>query len=443
MERIAKLPSKALASEVSGASLAALRVAFGVLMAVAIARFAWMGWIDSLYVAPRVHLHYFGFGWVAPLPAPWIHVHFALMGLAAVLVALGLFYRVSIVVFTILFAWAELLDAATYLNHYYAITLIGLLLSFIPAHRAFSIDAWWATRRGLPWQSTVPWVWVALLRAQLGIVYFFAGVAKLDADWLFRAEPLRTWLTARSDLPLIGPLLGLEGTAFAMSWGGALFDLAIPFLLASPRTRGAAYGAVLVFHALTGWIFPSIGVFPYVMVALTPIFFAPAWPERFLPQVQPAAQVEFAPRPLSRPLLAVMAIHLALQVLLPVRHWAYPGDVLFTQEGVRWSWRVMVAERAAVAEMWTIDGAGRRTLIDLSQYLTPLQLRMASAEPDLLIQVAHWIAEEHRARGEAVEVHAEVWVAVNGHPARRLIDPAIDLAAEEESLFGHRWLASR
>lgn len=433
-----------LGEQVPACSLAAFRIAFGAVMLFALVRFASNGWIHDLYVAPRFHFHYFGFGWVRPLPPPWIYLHFLLLGVAALAVMVGAFYRVAIVLLTVLFTWMELLDAATYLNHYYAISLLGTLLCFMPAERRYSVDARRARRLGTPLPSTVPFWTIALLRGQLGVVYFFAGVAKLNGDWLVRAEPLHTWLVARSDLALVGSILEHPMVPALMSWSGALFDLSIAFVLLTPRTRMFGYLSVVAFHLLTGWLFPTIGIFPYVMIVLTPIFFGPSWPVELVNRLR-GRRTEVATERGSAPLLshahlAWMAGWMAIQCLVPLRHFAYPGDVLWTQEGARFSWRVMVAERAAVAELRVVDEEGHPETIDPADYLSPLQVRMMAAEPDLLVQFAHYLREEAAARGERVEVHAEVWAAINGHPSARLVDPAIDLAAEDESILGHAWL---
>lgn len=439
-----------LGAPVDGASLAALRVAFGLVMTAAVARFWAMGWIDALYVAPRFHFHYWGFEWVRPLPAPWIYVHFAVLAACAALVAVGLFYRVAIVAFVVLFAWVELLDAATYLNHYYAISLVGVLLAVTPAHRVASLDAWRAARRGAPLPCVVPAGALWALRAQLGLVYFFAGLAKLGSDWLFRAEPLRTWLLSRSDFPVLGPLFELEETAFAMSWAGALFDLSVPFLLWWRRTRPPAYGAVIAFHALTGALFP-IGMFPWVMVLLTPIFFEPDWPRRAWRalalrrpssvRVEPVASGPGAePAPLSRRASLALAAWLAVQIALPLRHHLYPGDVLWTHEGMRWAWHVMIAERGAVAELRATDATGRRWIVDPRATLTPAQYATMAAEPELLLEFAHHVRDELAARGHHVQVHADVFVALNGRPSRRLVDPGVDLGAEPSSMWGYSWI---
>ena len=276
LDRVAEAGSR----PVSAQSAAAFRIAFGALALAAVVRFAARGWIDDLYVAPEHHFTYAGLWWVRPWPDWGMQAHFALMGLAAAGVALGYRYRLSIAAFFLLFTYAELLDKTTYLNHYYLVSLLSLLMIFMPLHRAWSLDA----RRGPPTEgATVPaWV-VWTLRTQLGAVYLFAGAAKLNPDWLFHAQPLRIWLSnAAPDAPLIGALLRETWTAYAMSWAGAAFDLTIVGWLLWRRSRLWAYAVLAAFHVLTGLLFPAIGMFPWMMTAFALVFLPLDWPRRLL-----------------------------------------------------------------------------------------------------------------------------------------------------------------
>ncbi len=418
-----------LVAPMPAASLAALRVAFGVVMFVALARFAANGWIDAVYVEPRFHFGYWGLEHLPRAPAPALYAAFALLVLLSLSIALGLFTRASALLFALVFTYVELLEASTYLNHYYAISIFAVLLAITPSGAAWSLDA----RRGGGSRTVPAWA-VYAMRAQVAVVYVFAGVAKLQPDWLVRAEPLHTWLGARTDLPLVGPLLGSFGVALAMSWGGALFDLTIPLWLSWPRTRAVAYGAVVAFHLVTGALF-QIGMFPYVMIALTPIFFAPDWPLRFVRAPLPPAERAF-----SRAPLAILAAHFALQLALPLRHFAIAGDVMRTEEGGRFAWRVMVSERGGYAELRAIDEAGRASVVDLRALLTPAQERAMAAQPDLLPQVARRVRDDYAARGVAVRVVADAWVSVNGREAVRIVDPDADLASVEVPLGHADWV---
>ena len=87
-----------------------------------------------------------------------------------------------------IYAYQFLIDEALYDNHDYLIVLLGLLLAVVPAHRFFSLDA--RRRRALASETVPRWaLW--LLRFQIAVPYVFGGLAKLDADWLLRAQPMK------------------------------------------------------------------------------------------------------------------------------------------------------------------------------------------------------------------------------------------------------------
>ena len=218
----------------------------------------------------------------------------AVVGLAALAVMVGWMYRPAIVVFVIGFAWIEFVDVTTYLNHYWFMTTLGLVMIVAPMDGRFALGApTRSVRRG--------WVW--LVRIHVAVVYVFAGLAKLDRDWLLHAMPLRLWLPARSDLPLVGQVLEQRWTAYALSWAGAAFDCSVVALLLWRRTRVVAWVAVVAFHVATWLLFP-IGVFPWLMIGVTTIFFEPDWPERIATKVRrwrdrpnPAATGQLIPAP--------------------------------------------------------------------------------------------------------------------------------------------------
>jgi len=433
---VAALRARA-AAPVSSASLGALRVVYGATLLAAVVRFASRGWIDALYVRPAHLFPYWGFTWVPRPGATWLYALFATMGAAAVAVALGWRARAALAVFALCFTWVELLDRTSYLNHYYFVSLFTALLALLPVSARYALDA---RRDPSLARDTIPaWtLWVP--RAQLALVYLFAGVAKLKGDWLLRAEPLRTWLLARSDTPLVGPLLATREAAYAMSWAGAAFDLTIPWLLLSRRTRVPAYLAVLGFHAATGMLF-NIGMFPWVMVGATTVFFDPAWPERFFPP-RAERRDEPAPAPPARALAVGLAAYFALQALLPLRMYLYPGDPCWTEQGFRFAWHVMVMEKAGDVRFRVSDPrSGRRWSVEPGEFLTATQARVVAGTPDLILTAAHMVRDDFARRGvPGVRVYVDAWASLHGRPARRLVDPRVDLAREEDTLRPYRWV---
>jgi len=443
---------EALFRPVDNASLIAFRIFFGALMLASVVRFWAYGWIRDIYIAPPFHFHWLGFSWLEPWPGLGMYIHFAILGLASACIMLGLFYRLATVIFFFTFTYVELLEKATYLNHYYLISLLGLLLIFMPLHHSVAIDAW---RRPSLRRDTAP-AWVLwLLRFQIGVVYFFAGVAKIGPDWLLRGEPLGIWLAAHTNIPLVGPWLAERWVARSASFFGAAFDLSVVFFLLHDRTRKWAYALVVVFHAFTGYLFP-IGIFPWVMTFSALIFFPADWPRRLLakmPRVAAWGQNDSVPTLsdelavtgkrawIGRVGLAFLAIYVLLQILIPLRRFLYPGNTAWTEEGFRFAWRVMLVEKVGFVEYRVRDvKTGRETILDPARYLSPLQMKMMAMSPDMILEMAQMIARDEKKRGKDVEVRADAFVTMNGRPSQRLVDPNTNLALEKDSIWPKRWI---
>ena len=162
------------------------------------------GWVYSHWLEPRILFKYYGFSWVHPWPGHWLYVHWAALGLLGLFVAAGFFYRVSATLMFLSYAYFFLLDETWYVNHTYLFCLFCLLLVFVPANRALSVDNWlWPSLRS---DFAPAWsLW--LLRFQIGVVYFFGGLVKFSPDWL-RGEPMRFELAHSINTPIVGRLRG-------------------------------------------------------------------------------------------------------------------------------------------------------------------------------------------------------------------------------------------
>ena len=430
--------------EVDAASVVLFRVIFGCLVAVSAVRFAAKGWIFEHFAAPRVFFPYWGFEWVRPLSEGQMTALFAVLGVASVGVALGVFYRASAALVFVLFTYAHLVDQTYYLNHYYLVSCLALLACVLPLAGSGSIDA--LRRTGAADSSTVP-AWVLYcLRGQVGLVYFFAGVAKLKPDWLVHGEPLKIWLAANGDLPWLAPVVGAPWLATVMSWAGALFDLSVVPLLSWKRTRPFAYAAVVAFHAVTAQLF-QLGLFPWIMSLIALVFFEPSWPRRllgFVPFFRAGHGGALAGRAGRGPgwLEAPLAMYFAFQVLMPFRYLLYPGTLCWTEQGFRFAWNVMLVEKSGIVDLNVTDPkSGRVHVVSPREYLTPIQVKMMSTQPDMILAFAHVVGQDFERRGvERPEVRADVFVSWNGRAAARLVDPTVDLYRERESLLPKTWL---
>jgi hypothetical protein len=430
------------------APLAVLRIAFGVIMLFSTVRFVLKGWVSAYYIKPTFHFTFYGFDWLKPLGATGMYLLFALLALSAIMITIGLFYRAAAITYFLCFTYVELIDKTTYLNHYYFISVMAFLMLWVPANRYFSLDV---LRKPGILVTHVPGWTINIFKLQLLLVYFFAGVSKLNYDWLIAAMPLRIWLPANSNLPVIGGLLTHLWIAYVFSWFGALFDLFIGFLLLNAKTRKSAYLLVIIFHIVTGWFF-KIGMFPYIMIFVTVIFFSEKTHLKiiqFLSRLRLRSVVEKEiPKKyhlsiaLKRIVYIILILHFTVQLLLPLRFLLYPGKLYWTEEGYRFSWRVMLMEKGGTVFFHVKDPLnGKKTEVINSQYLTDFQQAQMSTQPDMILQYAHFLASEYQKRGiKNPIVTAESYVTLNGSGSRLYIDSTVNLANEQENLEHKKWV---
>ena len=320
---------------------------------------------------------------------------------------------------------------------------------FLPAHHYFSADAY---RHENIRQQFIPRWTIDSIKLLLGIVYFYAGLAKLNSDWLVNAMPLKIWLPGRYDLPLLGGLMQQEWVHYSFSWTGAAYDLAIPFLLLAKRTRPYAFVMVVVFHVLTRVLFP-IGMFPYIMIVSSLIFFDAPLHQSILKFISKWLKISYGTfqngvalnqsfwdsQGLKRKLVVGFFI---IQLLLPFRHYLYPGELFWTEEGFRFSWRVMLMEKAGYANFKVVNKrTGERFYVNNSDFLTSFQEKQMSFQPDFILEYAHYIKEHFERQGhENIGVYVESYVALNGRKSELYIDPEIDLTQEKESFKHKSWI---
>lgn len=445
-----------ITQQVPIAPLATFRVLFGFMMFVGVVRLVAKGWVREFYIDPVVYFPFYGFEWVKPPGETGIWIIVFLMALGALGVMLGLYYRLSAAIFFLAFTYVELIDKTYYLNHYYFVSLVSLAMVFLPAHRYFSLDA---SRNPLIVRSHIPRWHIGIIKLQLAFVYFFAGIAKLNPAWLFDAMPLKIWLQGQTDLPLIGPLFDLPWIPYLFSWFGAFYDLTIVLFLLMPRTRWWAYAAVIVFHALTGMLF-NIGMFPVIMILATLIYFSPQFHEQLIQFIRKigrasTAATEYLPLKQGKTAgnagLYLTAAFFAIQVLLVFRFVLYPGNLYWTEQGYRFSWRVMLVEKAGTAFFFVTDSeTGGRIEVNNRDFLTITQEKQMSFQPDMILQYAHFLRDHFKnkeivVRGDTLIIKepivtAEVYVRLNNSGSRLLIDPEVDLARIEDSFRHKHWI---
>jgi hypothetical protein len=423
------------------------RVLFGGIMLWEVYRYFTSGWITRYFVAPAVNFTYYGFSWVKPWPGRGMYIHFFVLGLAAACVMAGFLYRIAAPVLFLTFTYSFLLDQTRYMNHFYLICLISFLMCFLPAERAFSIDA--LLRRKIRSDVVPAWtLW--LLRIQVGIPYFYGGLAKLNSDWIPGGEPMRTWLRPLTAVPEIGAIFKAEWLVYSFVIGGLVLDLFVVPLLLWKRTRRFAFAAAIVFNLINSVIF-DIGIFPWLMLGALFIYFPPDLVRRFARAFMSPGEEFLDAKPLQvsettftpqKLVVGLLAAYLAVQLSLPLRHYLYPGNVSWTEEGHNFAWHMKLRTKTGEA-IFTVTHpeSGQTWTIKPEDYLESHQLMKVITKPDLLVHFSHYLAELKRREGfENVEVRARVMVSLNGRPRQLFIDPNVDLAKEEVSLLPIPWI---
>ena len=299
-----------------------------------IVRFWANGWIEDLYIKPVFYFPYYGFEFVKPL-GEYTYYLFFVCGLAAILVALGLFYRISSIILFISFTYIELIDKTNYLNHYYFISLILFLMMFMPANVSFSLDSLISKKS----YSEIPKWTIDSIKLMVAILYVFAGIAKINTEWLMEALPLKIWLPVRNEMPLIGWLFNYKIIPYIFSWFGCIYDLTIPFLLWNHKTRNWAYIAVIVFHIMTSALFP-IGMFPYIMIVTALIFFSDRIHIKLIHYFKRVFTKQYTTiiyhkqytynQLVNKLIIRILAVFFIIQLVLPFRYLLYPGNLFWT-----------------------------------------------------------------------------------------------------------------
>ncbi|MEM8523118.1 MAG: HTTM domain-containing protein [Bacteroidota bacterium] len=414
---------------VSIAPLIVFRLLFGALLLYSTVRTWQKGWIAELYIEPNYHFSFFS--WLQPLEGNGMYWVFSLLIISSIGILIGLFYRFNTILFFLLFLYVELLDKTYYLNHYYLVTTLCFWLILVPANRQYALDVLLFPKI----KSTTCTNWhILIFKVQLSIVYFFAGLAKVNSDWLFRAQPLATWLPGRYDLPILGSWLHLKWVAFFFSWAGCIYDLTIWIFLWLKKTRTLAYIAVLGFHILTAILFPRIGMFPFIMITSTIIFFDASWHEKVLSYLPFSSTFSEKEEQRKTPTWSIyttslLLLYLIIQLYLPLRHFQHSGNLFWHEKGYRFSWRVMLMEKNGYTSIILRDPVKNIQIeVNQDEYLTPFQKQQMRSQPDMLLQFAKHAGDEFKAQnGYSPQVFVKSRLSLNARRSQVFTNDTIDV----------------
>ncbi|WP_417363000.1 HTTM domain-containing protein [Galbibacter sp.] len=431
--------TKFLYTKIDNSSLIVFRVIFGLLIFFESIGAIFTGWVRETLVGPQFTFNFIGLDFLQPLPGNGMYYYFAIMGLFGFFVMIGYRYRWSISVFTLMWAGVYFMQKASYNNHYYLLLLLCLIMMVLPANSYLSVDV----KRHPEQQKIWMYSWCKwLIIFQLLLVYTYAAIAKLYPGWLDLSF-FKVLMGTKSEYPLVGDLLQKESLHWFLMVSGIVFDLLIIPLLLIKKTRKWAFMAAVVFHLFNSVIF-QIGIFPYMSLALCLFFFEPETIRKLFLKQKPlytATQVEIPSY--HRVLLVLCAAYVIIQITLPIRHWFIEQPVLWTEEGHRMSWRMMLRSKGSIIEFKVLNHDTKQLQrVDLSAYLSPKQRRVIGGKPDMIWQFAQRLKKQYNAKGFDVSVFAtDSRISINGGPWQEFVDPDVDLAAQPWHYFSHEpWI---
>lgn len=423
---------------IDNSGLIIFRIVFGLLCFLESVGAVFTGWVKRTLVEPEFTFSFIGFEWLQPLPGNWMYAYYIIMGVFGLLIMVGYKYRISMLMFALMWTATYLMQKSSYNNHYYLLFLLSFLMVLLPAHKYASVDA--TLNPKLKAISMPNWCrWVFIL--QLFILYTYASTAKLYGDWL-DSSVVALLMQNKANYPIIGELLQNPTLHYLIAYGGILFDgLIIPLLLFKP-TRKYAFFVSIFFHLFNSIVF-QIGIFPFLSLAFSLFFFD----SKIIKNIVLKNKIYYTDNALIVPkyssvLISVFTAYFLIHIALPLRHYVFKDDVLWTEEGHRLSWRMMLRAKSGNTSFYVIDQATNNAIpIKLDNYLTKKQQRSVTTKPDMIWQFAQHLKEDFAKQGTNVKVYARAYVSVNGKPSRQLIDPKVDLANEPWHHFKHHdWI---
>jgi len=434
--------NKFLFKQIDNTGLVLFRIIFGLLISIEAFGAIATGWVRRVMVEPEFTFNFIGFDFLQIFIGEGMYAYFVVMGIFGILVMLGYKYRFAMLFYAIMWSGAYFMQKTSYNNHYYLMVLLCWIMAFLPASKDLSLDA--KFNSGFRSNKMPQWVkWTLVL--QVGIVFMYGSVAKWYPDWLNGTAP-GLFLRGKQHYYIIGELLQQKWVHYIIAYFGIIFDLLIIPMLLWKKTRLLGFYLSLFFHLFNSIVF-QVGIFPYMSIAFALFFFSSeTLNKRFLKNRNRELYTgnEIIIPKNKNILIGILSVYFIFQIGLPLRHWVIKDDVLWTEEGHRLSWRMMLRSKSGTLTIRVKDKASGETKIyDYSKNLSKKQHRSIKTKPDLMWQFAQRIKKDEKKKGNDVAVYFSSKVSVNGGPYFQFTNPEVDIAAQEwETLKHTSWLMS-
>ncbi len=420
---------------VNNSRLIAFRVLFGMVMAMECIGSIVNGEVNRRFIQTHYNFTFIGFDWLNALHGKMMFAYFGVMVLVAILVSVGFFYRVASFILAIMWSAVYLSDKSQYNNHYYLFLLLCWLMVLAPANKRFSLDIY--LRKEKSSNECNAWH-INIFIFQIVVVYLFAAIAKMNDDWL-HAIPVRTWLYHKTGLPFIGHYLRNPIVPWIIAYGGLLFDLLIVPAMLYSKTRVAAFGIAIFFHAFNSYVF-DIGMFPLMAMVLFVFLFSDRFIERCIPKRN--GNNALMKDDVSWWSKAAVYVYIIMQLVLPIRHLFIKGNVAWTEEGHRLSWRMMLRSKSGVGLFKVVDRTNDSTwYVHPASVFDSSHLTEIAVLPDVTWQAAQYLKRDYEKKQMNVSIYAINYVRLNHREPKLFIDTTVDLGAATWNCIKHNeWI---
>ena len=264
------------------------------------------------------------------------------------------------------------------------------------------------------------------------------------------------WLTKNSDAFSLGSYFHHESIVLLMAYSGLLLDLLIIPALLFKKTRTVGFLIITLFHVLNSQLF-IIDIFPWFMIAATTLFFNTNWLRKYInffsrnnnawPQILVSKEKLLAPKIITQKnkiILVLLFILIVTQLFLPLRHFLFSGNVLWTEEGQKFAWQMKLRTKQVIAFYIIKDkNSGKVYDINVNEYLKPWQREAMEDKPNLIWQFGQIVKKDFKKRNIDISFFANINASLNGRKFQPLIDTTFDLTSVPYEIFSHsKWVVS-
>ncbi|RWS27648.1 vitamin K-dependent gamma-carboxylase-like protein [Leptotrombidium deliense] len=427
-----------LMREVSAYNLAIIRIVFGILMIVDTVHERGLASAETRWNDP-LRCRFPLFHSLKPLPFQWMCFVYFCMLTGAFGIVIGYKFKFSSFTYLVGYVYILLLDKSYWNNHSYLFALITFLLMFSDASAVWSIDSYINGER-----EKIKFVNYFVIRFQVSLVYFYAGLKKANSEWIgghsmyFLSEH---WVFASFRFLLSNGDIDL----YVVHWGGFLIDISVGVLLLIDKTRNIGYVFCALFNLMNSRMF-SIGMFPYVMLAVLPIYSSPDWPLKFIrflfgrKRSTKQLNTHIAHKNLHITAkevfwCALVSIYIVIQLFLPFSHHFTQGYNTWTNGLYGYSWDMMLHNWKVYSKRITLIANDGKTRMNINvDNWTPNDRWTHHA--DMLKQLATCVQQRFESKGfNNVQLYFDIWISLNGRFIQRVYDPKVDLVKAEWSPF--------